>query len=210
MTDSTATGQLFVVSAPSGAGKTSLVKRLVAELPNIGLSISHTTRARRPGEEDGRDYYFVTKPQFQEMIAENAFLEYANVFGNYYGTARSQIEVSLNQGDDVILEIDWQGARQVRRAWQDVVSIFVLPPSLEALYERLHKRGQDDEAVIERRMQAAREEMSHYAEYDYVVINDDFETALSELKAIVLAHRLRLDRQQRRHRVLLDALLAGA
>ncbi len=210
MTDSTATGQLFVVSAPSGAGKTSLVKRLVAELPNIGLSISHTTRARRPGEEDGRDYHFVTKAQFQAMIAENAFLEYANVFGNYYGTARSQIEASLNRGDDVILEIDWQGARQVRRAWQDVASIFVLPPSLEALHERLHKRGQDDEAVIERRMQAAREEMSHYAEYDYVVINDDFETALSELKAIVLAHRLRLDRQQRRHQALLDALLAGA
>lgn len=206
----TARGQLYVVSAPSGAGKTSLVKQLVAEIPDIGLSVSHTTRARRPGEQDGRDYHFVSEAQFSDMIAQDAFLEYANVFGNYYGTAREPIESRLRQGEDVLLEIDWQGARQVRSVWADVVSIFILPPSLFALRERLEKRGQDDDSVIAKRMQAAREEMSHYGEYDYVIINDVFEQALYELKTIVIAHRLRLEKQKVRHRALIDALLSTA
>jgi guanylate kinase len=202
-----ATGQLFVISAPSGAGKTSLVRELVKSVDGIGLSISHTTRPRRPGEEDGRDYHFVSQDTFRELIAADAFLEHAQVFDNFYGTSKDEVSRRLNAGEDVILEIDWQGARQIRQTWKQTLSIFILPPSLEALKDRLTLRGQDDEQVIARRMQAARQEMAHYDEYDFVIINDVFAEALDELRAIVVAERLRLRRQQQEHRRLIDALL---
>lgn len=200
-------GTLFTVSAPSGAGKTSLVARLLEEMADVQVSISHTTRAMRPGEADGVNYHFVSHEAFQEMLGEAAFLEHAQVFDNYYGTSQKWVEDTLASGRDVILEIDWQGAQQVRKLLPDTVSIFILPPSQQALRERLTGRGQDEEAIIDRRMAAAVEEMSHCAEGDYLVINDDFETALEELKAIVLSHRLRLATQQQRHHNLLSALL---
>jgi guanylate kinase len=198
---------LYVVSAPSGAGKTSLVRALLdSRGDDLVLSVSHTTRAPRPGEADGRDYHFVDAETFRRMIGEGAFLEHARVFDNYYGTARQGIEAQLAQGRDVILEIDWQGARQVRQALPESVGIFILPPSLEALRERLCARGQDDEAVIARRMQDAENEMSHYGEYDYLVINEAFSTAQDELAAIIRCRRLRLAGQQRRHADLLASL----
>ncbi|WP_027874799.1 guanylate kinase [Spongiibacter marinus] len=200
-------GTLFTVSAPSGAGKTSLVARLLDEMDDVQVSISHTTRAMRPGEADGVNYHFVSHDTFEAMLQDAAFLEHAQVFDNHYGTSQKWVEDTLNSGRDVILEIDWQGAQQVRKLLPETVSIFILPPSQDALRERLTGRGQDEEAVISRRMAAAVEEMSHFVEGDYVVINDDFETALKELKAILLSHRLRLNRQQQRHRDLLTALL---
>lgn len=200
-------GTLFTVSAPSGAGKTSLVARLLDEMDDVQVSISHTTRAMRPGEADGVNYHFVSHDTFEAMLQDSAFLEHAQVFDNHYGTSQKWVEDTLNCGRDVILEIDWQGAQQVRKLLPETVSIFILPPSQDALRERLTGRGQDEEAVISRRMAAAVEEMSHFVEGDYVVINDDFETALQELKAILLSHRLRLNRQQQRHRDLLTALL---
>jgi guanylate kinase len=203
-------GTLYVVSAPSGAGKTSLVHALLESMGDeLALSVSHTTRAPRPGEADGRDYHFVTAETFRRMIDDRAFLEHARVFDNHYGTARSGIAAQLAQGRDVILEIDWQGARQVRRALPESVGIFILPPSREALQERLRARGQDDEAVIERRMREAVNEMSHYGEYDYLVINEVFRTAHDELAAIIRSRRLRLAGQQRRHAALLASLLAS-
>jgi len=203
-------GTLYVVSAPSGAGKTSLVRALLDSTgDDLVLSVSHTTRAPRPGEVDGRDYHFVDAEAFRRMIDDEAFLEHARVFDNYYGTARQGIEAQLAQGRDVILEIDWQGARQVRQALPESVGIFILPPSREALRERLSARGQDDEAVIARRMQDAVKEMSHYGEYDYLVINEVFHTALDELAAITRGRRLRLAAQQQRHAALLAALLAS-
>jgi guanylate kinase len=203
-------GTLYVVSAPSGAGKTSLVRALLDSTGDeLVLSVSHTTRAPRPGEVDGRDYHFVDVETFRRMIDNEAFLEHARVFDNYYGTARQGIETQLTQGRDVILEIDWQGARQVRQALPESVGIFILPPSRVALQERLRARGQDDEAVIARRMQDAVNEMSHYGEYDYLVINEVFRTAHDELAAITRSRRLRLAGQQQRHAALLAALLAS-
>ena len=203
-------GTLYVVSAPSGAGKTSLVRALLESTgEDLVLSVSHTTRAPRPGEADGGDYHFVSAETFRRMIDEGAFLEHARVFDNYYGTARAGIEARLAQGRDVILEIDWQGARQVRRALPESVGIFILPPSRNALRERLRARGQDDEPVIARRMRDAVNEMSHYGEYDYLVINEVFRAAHDELAAIIRCRRLRLAAQQRRHADLLASLLAS-
>lgn len=203
-------GTLYVISAPSGAGKTSLVRALLESAgEDLVLSVSHTTRAPRPGEVDGRDYHFVAAETFRRMIDEGAFLEHARVFDNFYGTAREGIEAQLVQGRDVILEIDWQGARQVRRALPESVGIFILPPSREALRERLRARGQDEEAVIARRMRDAVNEMSHYGEYDYLVINEVFRAAHDELAAIICCRRLRLAGQQRRHAALLASLLAS-
>jgi guanylate kinase len=203
-------GTLYVVSAPSGAGKTSLVRALLESAgEDLVLSVSHTTRAPRPGEVDGRDYHFVSMETFRRMIDEGAFLEHARVFDNFYGTAREGIEAQLAQGRDVILEIDWQGARQVHRALPESVGIFILPPSREALRERLRARGQDDEAVIARRMQDAVKEMSHYGEYDYLVVNEVLRAAHDELAAIIRCRRLRLTAQQHRHADLLASLLAS-
>jgi guanylate kinase len=202
-------GTLYVVSAPSGAGKTSLVRGLLESLGGqLELSVSHTTRAPRPGEVDGRDYHFVSMESFRRMVEQGAFLEHAQVFDNAYGTARAGIEAQLARGRDIILEIDWQGARQVRWALPGSVGIFILPPSRQALEERLRARGQDDASVIARRMRDAVSEMSHYGEYDYLVINEVFRTALDDLAAIIRGRRLRLAAQQRRHAMLLAALLA--
>ena len=178
-------GRLFVIAAPSGAGKTSLVRALMERVPALRFSISYTTRARRPTEEHGRDYFFVGKDEFLRMIAAGEFLEHATVFDNSYGTSRDQVEQSLAGGRDLILEIDWQGAAQVRRALPECVSIFILPPSRAELERRLRGRGTDAEAVIQRRLRDAASDMAHWREFDHVVINDHFDRALSELEAIV-------------------------
>jgi len=201
-------GTLFIISAPSGAGKTSLLKELVSADVQLDISISHTTRAKRSGEEDGKDYHFIDNASFVQMIGEGAFLEHAQVFDNYYGTAEAAVRDRLNAGQDVALEIDWQGARQVRKRIPDAVSIFILPPSPQALHDRLSARGQDSEAVIERRMRDAKNEMSHYAEYDYLVVNDDFSSALKGLDAIVRGLRLRQSIQSDKLQSQLSALLA--
>lgn len=200
-------GMLYIVSAPSGAGKTSLVKALIEQLDGIEVSVSHTTRAMRPGEVDGTHYHFVTEQKFLEKVGQGEFLEHAQVFDNFYGTSRLTVEERLAQGFDVILEIDWQGAAQVRKQMPESLSIFILPPSREELDRRLRGRGQDSEEIIARRMQDAVNEMSHYPEFDYLVINDDFEQALAELKAIVIGNRMRLDRQEKRHEQLLSDLV---
>ncbi|MDD5271838.1 MAG: guanylate kinase [Methylovulum sp.] len=201
-------GTLYIISAPSGAGKTSLVKQLVAATDNLAVSISHTTRPMRPGEADGRDYYFVSVAQFQAMLAERAFLEHAQVFDNFYGTAQQTVQDALNHGVDVILEIDWQGARQIKQLWPASLSIFILPPSIAVLEQRLRGRGQDDDGIIARRMRDAVTEMSHYPEFDYLVVNDDFNQALAELSAIILSQRLTRTRQQHKLQDLLSALLS--
>ncbi len=200
-------GTLFIVSAPSGAGKTSLVRALLESVPSVTVSVSYTTRPMRPGETDGVDYHFVDREYFRAMIEADEFLEYAEVFGNYYGTARATVDQALAQGEDVLLEIDWQGARQVRERSAACVGVFILPPSRTVLEQRLRARGQDDEAVIARRMSAAVNEMSHYEEYDYLVVNDDFQLALADLQAIIRARRLRTAVQAQRHHKLLRALL---
>jgi guanylate kinase len=207
MTQSAPQGTLFIVSAPSGAGKTSLVKALREDYPGLAVSVSHTTRAQRPGEQHGRDYFFVDREAFGRMVEDGEFLEHARVFDNQYGTARSTVEAALARSEDVILEIDWQGARQIREVMPACRSIFVLPPSRAALEERLSARGQDNPATIARRMADAISEMSHYAEYDYLVINDDFQTALGELRAIIAASRLHTGRQSVRQQRLIDGLL---
>lgn len=201
------TGTLFVLSAPSGAGKTSLVKALLESTDNLCVSISHTTRAMRPGEQDGVNYHFVSVDAFRAMLERADFLEHAEVFGNYYGTSRSFVEQTLRSGRDVILEIDWQGGQQIRRLFPEAISVFVLPPSREALEDRLRGRGQDPEEVIHKRLAKAQEEMSHYVEYDYLVINDKFDTALSELRAIICASRLQILKQSERHAALIQGLL---
>ncbi|MBE0488539.1 MAG: guanylate kinase [Halomonas sp.] len=201
-------GTLFIVSAPSGAGKTSLVRELIESLDGIQVSVSHTTRERRNGEVNGVNYHFVDVPAFEAMIERGEFFEHARVFDNYYGTSRPAVQAALAAGQDVILEIDWQGARQVRSQLPDAVSIFILPPSREELEHRLASRGTDEHAVIERRMRDAVSEMSHHDEYDYLVINDDFTTALRELQALVIAQRLNRDRASQAHAPLLQALLS--
>lgn len=202
-----AAGALFIVSAPSGAGKTSLVGALRNTLGGLAVSVSHTTRARRPGEVDGRDYCFVSREEFDRMVEAGEFLEHARVFDNCYGTARSTVEAALARGEDVLLEIDWQGARQVRTRLPGCVSIFILPPSRAALETRLSGRGQDDPEIIARRMADAISEMSHYGEYDYLVFNDVFEEALADLRAILTASRLRTLRQAAGHALLISGLL---
>jgi guanylate kinase len=201
------TGTLYTVSAPSGAGKTSLVNAMLQRRPGLQVSVSHTTRAARPGEEDGVNYHFVSEQAFEAMLAAEEFLEHARVFGNFYGTSRRWVEQQLRLGIDVILEIDWQGAQQIKRLLPDTRSIFILPPSREALDQRLNARGQDDAAVIAARMADAVEEMSHFEESDYLVINRDFDQALEELEAIVICHRLGTARQRQAHAELLEDLL---
>lgn len=201
-------GILYTVSAPSGAGKTRLVKALVEHEPELVLSVSHTTRERRSGEIDGRDYHFVDHADFQAMIEQGAFLEHAQVFDHYYGTAQASVDAELAAGRDVILEIDWQGAEQIRRLKPESVSIFILPPSREVLEQRLRDRGRDSEAVIARRMAAARDELSHYAEADYLVVNGEFDRALQDALSIVRSQRLRQPRQAHARRDLIAALLA--
>ena len=203
-----APGSLYIVAAPSGAGKTSLVKALLESTKGITVSISHTTRQARPGEVHGEHYFYVDVPSFETMIEQEAFLEHARVFDNYYGTSRQSVESTLVGGLDVILEIDWQGAQQVRKLYPESCSIFILPPSRAALEERLRSRGQDDEAIVQRRMRDAVAEMSHYREFDYLVINDEFDQALQELRAIVIARRQRVDRQSQSQEQLLHQLLS--
>ena len=201
-------GTLYIVSAPSGAGKTSLVKALIESTQGIEVSVSHTTRAMRPGEVDGVNYHFVSHAAFEELLGQGDFLEHAQVFDNYYGTSQSALEKTLAQGTDLILEIDWQGAQQVRRLMPEAQSIFILPPSQQALRERLNGRGQDSQEIIERRMRDAVSEMSHYVEYDYLIINDDFAEALEDLKSVFRSNRLKQSVQQKRQEALLSALLA--
>jgi guanylate kinase len=201
-------GTLFTVSAPSGAGKTSLVTALLERCKDLRVSVSHTTRAQRPGESDGVNYHFVTEAAFEEMLERAEFLEHARVFGNLYGTSQRWVEDQLARGIDVILEIDWQGAAQVRRLLPDTCSIFILPPSRLTLLQRLTARGQDDAAIIDARMAEAVEEMSHYVESDFLVVNDDFEQALAQLQAIVACQRLATSRQQQRLTDLLEDLLS--
>ncbi|MFN3581267.1 MAG: guanylate kinase [Pseudomonas sp.] len=203
-----ASGTLYIVSAPSGAGKTSLVKALIEQLDSLQVSVSHTTRSMRPGELDGVNYHFVSREAFLAQVAEGDFLEHAEVFGNLYGTAQSSVEKTLSEGHDLILEIDWQGAQQVRKAMPQARSIFILPPSRSTLRDRLTHRGQDNKEVIEQRMAQARDEISHYVEYDFLVINDDFHVALDDLKAILRCGRLSQSAQQTRYEPLLAALLS--
>lgn len=198
--------QMFIVSAPSGAGKTSLVRRAIAELKDLTVAVSHTTRAQRPGEQEGVDYHFVSREVFEQMIDSDQFLEYAQVFGNYYGTSMGAVNEALSVGKDVILEIDWQGAAQVRQKLSEVVSIFILPPSRTSLLERLKGRGQDSDDVIDSRTAEAVQEMQQYHHAEYLIINDEFEEALSELKAVVLSHRVQKPRQALLHAGLITSL----
>ena len=202
-----ANGNLYIVAAPSGAGKTSLVKALVASTNNIFTSISYTTRPMRPGEVDGKDYHFVDKNVFFSMEKNGDFIEYAEVFGNYYGTSSRWLDEQLAEGIDIILEIDWQGAQQVKKLFPNSTGIFILPPSRKTLIERLHNRGQDSEEIIQRRTQEAISEMSHYHEFDYLIINDDFQTALLELKSIINTPRLVMSQQKEKHAALINHLL---
>ena len=199
-------GTLFIISAPSGAGKTSLVGEILSRSDNIQASVSHTTRERRSGEEDGVNYHFVNQPEFLKMVDDDSFLEHAEVFGNHYGTSESWVRMTLELGIDVILEIDWQGAEQARKHFPSSQSIFILPPSKQALQERLTLRGQDNKEVIDRRIAAATQEMSHYIDADYLIINDDFETARTQLESIIIAQRCRLPATD--HQDLLNDLLA--
>lgn len=207
-TGTPAPGTLFIVAAPSGAGKSTLVNALLACEPEIVLSISHTTRAPRPGESEGQHYHFVDRATFQRELVAGQFLEHAEVFGNLYGTLRSAVEPVLRSGRDVLLEIDWQGARQVRAVKTDCVSIFILPPSRAELERRLRARATDSEATIARRLSASREEISHAHEFDCVIVNDDFERALSELRSIVHAVRAGRAPDCGRHEALIEQLLA--
>lgn len=199
-------GSLFIVAAPSGAGKTSVVKELVSNLDRITTSISHTTRAKRPLETDGIDYFFISEQEFCKMIKKGDFIEHARVFENFYGTSVAQIDSKLKAGIDVVLDIDWQGAKQIKALFSDAIGVFILPPSLNALRERLYIRGQDDEEVINSRMQKAQSEMSHYCEFDYLIINDNFAKAVDELSTIVKSKRLTLQRQMDEHKALLSCL----
>jgi guanylate kinase len=199
-------GNLFIISAPSGAGKTSLVHALLGINTHIDLSISYTTRDPRPGEQDGKDYHFVSRDTFLEMAKRGEFMESAEVYGNLYGTSQTWISQEIARGRDILLEIDWQGAAQVRRLFPDSISIFVLPPSIATLEQRLKGRGKDDDAVIRKRMAAVREDVAHVAEFDYVIINDNLDDALRELDAVVVSARLRCAKQLSRHHDLINQL----
>ncbi|KZX01706.1 guanylate kinase [Pseudoalteromonas luteoviolacea] len=201
-------GNLFILSAPSGAGKSSLIKALLEKQANIKVSVSHTTRAPRPGENNGEHYHFVNVDEFKALIDKGDFFEWAQVFENYYGTSKQAIEDQLNNGIDVFLDIDWQGARQVRDLIPEVKTVFILPPSQNELEKRLNSRGQDSQEVIAGRMAEAKSESSHYDEFDYVIVNDDFNVALAELEHIVIAARLQTKAQQTRHQNLIAQLLA--
>ena len=200
-------GNLFILSAPSGAGKSSLINALLKKHADMKVSVSHTTRAPRPGENNAEHYHFISVDEFKALIAKDDFFEWAQVFDNYYGTSKQAIEEQLAAGIDVFLDIDWQGARQVREIMDDVKTIFILPPSKQELEQRLNSRGQDSAEVIAGRMAQAQSETSHYNEYDYVVVNDDFDTALSDLETIVIAQRLTLKAQVARHQTLINELL---
>jgi guanylate kinase len=196
-------GSLFIIAAPSGGGKTSLVNALLKRDPRLVLSISHTTRPTRPGETDGQHYHFIDEAEYKRMVDDGEFLEHAKVFDHYYGTSRNSVASQLQQGRDVILEIDWQGARQVRRVFPDCCMIFIIPPSLEALRKRLTGRGQDSAQVIQRRMRDAQAEISHWAEFDHLVVNDDFDMALEELAAVINDHRKGLPHKVNKNHQLL-------
>jgi guanylate kinase len=200
-------GHFYVIAAPSGTGKTSLVRALVNSVNDLQISISYTTRPPRPGDVHGKDYYFVTQEEFVLMNEKQAFLEHAIIYQHYYGTSRDWVLKKLAAGIDVLLEIDWQGAQQIRRQFSDAVLIFILPPSLDTLRQRLQNRGQDQSAVIAERMAGAQREISHFQEFDFLVINDQFEQALADLQHIVLAKRLRCREQAERHAELLAKLL---
>ncbi|HDZ34157.1 MAG TPA: guanylate kinase [Pseudoalteromonas sp.] len=200
-------GNLFILSAPSGAGKSSLINALLKKHADMKVSVSHTTRAPRPGEENGMHYHFVSTDEFKALIAKDDFFEWAQVFDNYYGTSKQAIESQLDAGIDVFLDIDWQGAQQVRKIMPSVQTIFILPPSKEELEQRLNNRGQDSAEVIASRMAKAQSETSHYNEYDFVIVNDDFESALADIETIVMAQRLTLKTQEDRHQALLNSLL---
>ncbi|MEW5967943.1 MAG: guanylate kinase [Pseudomonadota bacterium] len=204
MTPTSSQGVLYIVSAPSGAGKTSLVKALLKSNPAIRLSVSYTTRPPRPGETDGRDYHFVARQRFEEMLADGEFLEHAEVYGNFYGTSKGSISRDLLAGHDVLLEIDWQGAEQVRAHFPESASIFILPPSFSALRTRLAGRGQDSDAVIERRLAAAAHDVAHAEAFDYIIVNDDFDHALQDLVAVTRSIRLEAARQMKRHAALFE------
>lgn len=201
-------GSLFIITAASGTGKTSLVKQLIATTNDLAVSISHSTRQPRPGEIDGQHYHFVSREVFAGMIKQGDFLEHAEVFDNFYGTAQSSVEYMLQNGLDVILEIDWQGALQVQKLRPDATTIFILPPDRQSLRQRLSNRGQDSADVIEKRLAGSVKEMSQYVNFDYVVINDNFDVALAELKAIIIANRLTLAKQQERHASRIEQLLS--
>jgi len=203
-------GTLYIISAASGAGKTTLVSAVLQQVVDLEVSVSHTTRTPREGEVDGVNYRFVDKEKFQSMVENSEFIEYATVFGNMYGTSQQHIQEQLLKGKDVILEIDWQGARQIRQLMPDCKSIYIVPPSTTALRERLTSRGQDDEAVIDRRMHEAINEMSHYVEFDYLIINDDFDEARENLAAIIKGNRMLHEHQQQKHADLLAQLLGTA
>ncbi|OLF77503.1 guanylate kinase [Pseudoalteromonas haloplanktis] len=200
-------GNLFILSAPSGAGKSSLINALLKKHADMKVSVSHTTRAPRPGENNAEHYHFVSVDEFKALIAKDDFFEWAQVFDNYYGTSKQAIEEQLAAGIDVFLDIDWQGARQVREIMDDIKTIFILPPSKQELEQRLNNRGQDSAEIIAGRMAQAQSETSHYDEYDFVVVNDDFDTALSEIESIVIAQRLTLKAQTTRHQTLINELL---
>lgn len=201
-------GNLFIVSAPSGAGKTSLVNAVIEKLPELSISVSHTTRTMRPGEQDGINYNFIDKATFENMVVSGDFLEHAEVFGNYYGTSSIWVKDALAEGKNVILEIDWQGAQQVRRQIPEAIGIFILPPSREVLRERLTNRGQDEDAVIEVRMAEAKDEISHYLEADYLIINDQFDEALEELESIIRLKELKSRKNFQKHQRLIEDLLS--
>lgn len=201
-------GTLFIVAAPSGAGKSSIVNAVLKDTPGIALSISYTSRAPRPGERHAQHYHFIGVDEFKRMIAAGDFFEHALVHGDYKGTARQSVEPQLAAGLDVLLEIDWQGAEQVRRQMPDALSVFILPPSRHALETRMRSRGQDSEETIALRLSAAREEMSHYAEFDFLIVNDDFESAVREMQSIFIASRQRIAVQSERHAELISALLS--
>jgi len=200
-------GLLFVVSAASGTGKTSLVKALLERVNNLHVSVSHTTRGQRPGELDGVHYHFSTKEDFLNLVNEGGFIEYAEVFGNYYGTAQATVKEQLAKGHDVLLEIDWQGAQQVRRLFPESKQIFILPPSQFDLRERLSNRGTDTVDVIEHRLSCAVEDMQQYSNFDYIIINDDLNKALHDLEAVIIANRLVLSQQANRHEKLIQKLI---
>jgi len=200
------TGSLYIISAPSGAGKTSLISELIKQNTGIAVAVSHTTRPARPGEEDGQHYHFTSVDSFKEMISAESFLEHAEVFGNFYGTSNQAIDTQLESDTDVILEIDWQGAQQVRQLRPDAISIFILPPSVNALEQRLSGRKQDSQDVIKTRLKQSCDDMRHYDEFDYIVINDNFDDAVQDLASIFKCNRMKLDCQKQRHQAFLESV----